>query len=54
MIAATARKLAVTLSAALIVTVVEALFGEATGPLQLLNWYPLFAVAVRFTTVPAL
>ena len=47
-------KLAVTVLAALMVTVVAVLLDAATGPLQLLNWYPLLAVAVRFTTVPAL
>ena len=45
-------KLAVTLSGALMVTVVEALFAAATLPVQFVNEKPVFGVAVRLTTVP--
>ena len=47
-------KFAVTLCGAVIVTVVDALALFATFPVQLENAYPLFGVAERFTTVPAL
>ena len=47
-----AAKFAVTLCGALMVTVVEALFAEATLPVQLLNEKPALGVAVRLTTVP--
>ena len=50
--AATMPKLAVTLSGALMVTVVEALFAEATLPVQFTNEKPVLAVAMRLTTVP--
>lgn len=45
-------KLAVTLWGALMVTVVEALFAEATLPVQFTNEKPVLAVAMRLTTVP--
>ena len=45
-------KFAVTLSGALMVTVVEALLALATLPVQLANLNPELAVAVRSTTVP--
>jgi hypothetical protein len=48
-----AEKFAVRLSGALIVTVVEALPGLLTFPLQPMNAYPVFAVALMGTTVPA-
>lgn len=47
-----AEKLAMTLCAAFIVMVVEALVVLATLPVQLLNWKPALGVAERFTTVP--
>ena len=46
-------KFAVTDSGALMVTVVEALLALATLPVQLEKAKPVFAVAVRFTNVPA-
>jgi hypothetical protein len=45
-------KFATTLSGPLMVTVVDALLGLATVPVQLLNAYPVLAVADMFTTVP--
>jgi hypothetical protein len=45
-------KFAVTVSGALIVTVVETLVGLATLPPQFANVYPLLAVAVIATTEP--
>jgi hypothetical protein len=45
-------KFAVTVSGAVIVTVVLALFALAAGPVQFENAYPEFAVAPRLTTVP--
>ena len=45
-------KFAVTLSGAVMVMVVEALLALATLPVQLTNAKPVFAVAVRSTTVP--
>jgi hypothetical protein len=45
-------KFAITVCGALMVTVVEALDGEATLPLQFVNEYPLLGVAVIGTTVP--
>ncbi len=47
------EKFAVMLWAALIVTVVAALAMLATGPVQPVNTYPVFAVAVIGATVPA-
>jgi branched-subunit amino acid transport protein len=50
--ATAAPKLAVTLSGALMVTVVASLLAEATLPVQFVNENPVLAVAVRLTTVP--
>ena len=50
--AAAFEKLAVTISGAVMVMVVEALLALATLPVQLTNAKPVFAVAVRSTTVP--
>ena len=47
-------KLAVTLSGAPMVTVVEALLGLATAPVQPLKEYPGVAVAAIGTTAPEL
>jgi hypothetical protein len=47
------EKFAVTLSAALIVTVVAALAASPTAPVQPVNAYPALAVAAIGTTVPA-
>ncbi len=46
-------KFAVTVLFASIVTVVDALFGLATLPVQFTNWYPEAGVAVTETTVPS-
>ncbi len=46
-------KLAVTVLLSFIVTVVDALFGSATSPLQFTNWYPEAGVAETDTTVPS-
>ena len=48
------EKFAVTLSGALIVTVVEALAGWRRCPLQPVKEYPLLAVALIATAVPEL
>jgi hypothetical protein len=50
--AAALEKLAVTISGAVMVMVVEALLGLATLPAQLTNAKPVFGVAERSTTVP--
>ena len=47
-------KFAITACGALIVTVVEELLGLATPPLQLVNEYPVLAVALIGTAVPEL
>ncbi len=47
----TAAKLAVTVVLEFIVTVPA--LAPPVAPVQLLNEYPLFAFAVKFTTVPA-
>ena len=46
------EKLAVTISGALMVMVVDALFELATLSVQLTNEKPVLGVAVRFTIVP--
>ena len=46
------EKLATTVSAALMVTVVEALEALATGPVQLLKTNPAVGVAAMFTAFP--
>ncbi len=45
-------KFAVTVSGALMVTVVDALLAVATGPVQLVNLKPAFATAATGTTAP--